>query len=93
MRVESDNLIIRSAVIEDAEQLTAWWNDGAVMAHAGFPNGLGINIEKTSQLIAQNKINRSQRCILEVDGLRIGELSYSVAASTADVGIKLCDTN
>ena len=21
-------------------QLAAWWNDGAVMAHAGFPNGL-----------------------------------------------------
>lgn len=41
MHIKYKNLTIRDAMAVDAEQLTAWWNDGAVMAHAGFPNGLG----------------------------------------------------
>ena len=35
------HLIIRDALVSDAALLCRWWNDGAVMAHAGFPNGLG----------------------------------------------------
>ena len=34
-----NNLTIRSAEAEDAAQLCGWWNDGAVMAHAGFHDG------------------------------------------------------
>ncbi len=41
MNIQYENLTIRQAEVADAKQLTAWWNDGAVMAHAGFPNGLG----------------------------------------------------
>ena len=46
MHIKYDSLTIRDAVAADAAQLTAWWNDGAVMAHAGFPNGLGTTVEK-----------------------------------------------
>ena len=46
MNLQYSNLTIRTAVPADAEQLAAWWNDGAVMAHAGFPLGLGITEEK-----------------------------------------------
>lgn len=35
------NLTIRNATVEDAVLLSAWWNDGKIMAHAGFPNGTG----------------------------------------------------
>lgn len=45
MKLEYDNIIIREAISEDAEQLRTWWNDGTVMEHAGFPNGLGITLE------------------------------------------------
>ena len=41
MNLQYRSLTIRTAVPSDAAQLTAWWNDGSVMAHAGFPNGLG----------------------------------------------------
>ena len=41
MNLQYKNLTIRDAVAADAEQLVTWWNNGAVMAHAGFPNGLG----------------------------------------------------
>lgn len=40
-KIQYENLTIRQAEVADAKQLAAWWNDGAVMAHAGFPNGLG----------------------------------------------------
>ena len=39
MDLQYEKLTIRDATPADAEQLTVWWNDGAVMAHAGFPNG------------------------------------------------------
>ena len=36
-----DNLTLRNATVKDADLLSAWWNDGKIMAHAGFPNGTG----------------------------------------------------
>ncbi len=41
MRVEYNDISIRNAETKDCEQLAKWWNDGNVMAHAGFPLGLG----------------------------------------------------
>lgn len=41
MLLRFKNLTIRNAETADSDQLSLWWNDGAVMAHAGFPNGLG----------------------------------------------------
>ena len=43
MKIQYENLTIRQAEAADAKQLAAWWNDGAVRAHAGFPNGLGYS--------------------------------------------------
>ena len=43
MELRYGNLLIRSALLSDAAQLAAWWNDGAVMAHAGFANGIGTD--------------------------------------------------
>ena len=41
MKIENNDLYIRNADVDDCAQLAKWWNDGGVMAHAGFPNGLG----------------------------------------------------
>ena len=46
MYLQHEEIVIRSALPEDAPQLCLWWNDGAVMAHAGFPNGIGTTAEK-----------------------------------------------
>ena len=43
MNIKYNHLCIRNAEKKDCEQLAAWWNDGTVMAHAGFPNGLGTS--------------------------------------------------
>ena len=79
MHIKYKNLTVRDAEDFDAEQLTAWWNDGAVMAHAGFPNGLGTNVEKVIAGL------HNGRLILEENERRIGEASYrTVGEGVAD---------
>ena len=51
-KIQYENLTIRQAEVADAKQLAAWWNDGAVMAHAGFPNGLGTTEEEIIEDLA-----------------------------------------
>lgn len=46
MLLEYKNLRIRNATTTDAVILTNWWNDGAIMAHVGFPKGIGENLLK-----------------------------------------------
>mgnify|MGYP002565728841 CR=1 FL=1 len=57
-KIQYENLTIRQAEVADAKQLAAWWNDGAVMAHAGFPNGLGTTEEEIIERLEQSKANQ-----------------------------------
>ena len=92
MRIEKDNIVIRSATINDAIQLNKWWNDGRVMEHAGFPNGLGESIEDTIENIKGWEGKLSQLCIIEIDDKVVGELSYSIKGDNAAYpGWKICD--
>ncbi len=63
MRIEKDNIVIRSATVDDAIQLNKWWNDGKVMEHAGFPNGLGESLEDTIENIQSKNDELRQLCI------------------------------
>ncbi len=93
MYLENGNLVIRSAEGKDAVQLNTWWNDGAVMAHAGFPNGLGEALEDTIAGIKENEKYLSQRCIIEIDGVLAGEMNFHLLEdNTAEIGIKICET-
>ncbi len=86
--IQYDNLTIRPAETADAKQLAAWWNDGAVMAHAGFPNGLG-----TTEEAVVARLGNGLMVILENDRL-IGECHYRNAADgAAEIGIKICETD
>lgn len=92
MRVEKEEIVIRSAVVGDSEQLTVWWNDGRVMAHAGFPKGLNQSVEETIRQIRRNETKLSQLCIIEIKGVPVGEISYGIGEGIAEIGIKICDT-
>ena len=86
--LQHDNLIIRTAMPEDAEQLILWWNDGSVMAHAGFPNGLGTTAEKERLRLPGNRL------IIEEAGRPIGECNArGVGEGAAEIGIKICETD
>ncbi len=52
MEITKGDIRIRNAGAADCEQLAAWWNDGVVMAHAGFPLGLGTTTEKVREELA-----------------------------------------
>lgn len=88
MKIKHKNVTIRQAEVADAKQLTAWWNDGAVMAHAGFPNGLGTTVEEVIEGLGNG------RMVIEESDRLIGECNYrNVADGVAEIGIKICETD
>lgn len=94
MQLTFNNLTIRNATPKDANQLCAWWNDGGVMAHAGFPNGLGTTADEIRQMLLRDSDEGGRCMIIEMDGLPVGEMSYSNAGEkTAEIGIKICDAS
>lgn len=90
MRCEHGNLCIRPARESDAETLCAWWNDGAVMAHAGFPHGLGLTPARVREQIRAETDDTVRRFLIEIDGEAAGEMSYRHLGDAADIGIKIC---
>ena len=93
VHIKKNDIEIRSATLKDAPLLNAWWNDGAVMAHAGFPKGLGQSLEETRQQIAAYEGKLSQLCIIEIDGRPVGELSFGIGQNEAQTGFKICDSS
>ena len=88
MLVEYNTLRIRNAAAKDAAQLAAWWNDGAVMAHAGFPNGLGTTEEEVAEGLGVGLM------VIEENDRPIGECNYrDVDGGAAEIGIKICETD
>jgi len=91
MYITYNNLTIRNAISTDAEQLCAWWNDGAIMAHAGFPNGVGDTPERIRESLAGDTDDTHRRHIIELTGKPIGEMNYrNKGAGVAEIGIKIC---
>ena len=85
MELQHGNILLRDATKADAKQLAEWWNDGAVMAHAGFPNGLGTTEEEVAEDIGTGAL------IIEEAGKPIGEANYRIVDDkAAEIGIKIC---
>ena len=92
MKLEYDGILLRNAEESDCKQLAAWWNDGAVMAHAGFPMGLGTTPEKIAAQIATDSDDTRRRLIMDYSGKPIGEMSFRILEDgSAEIGIKICD--
>lgn len=89
MRLEYDNLLIREATTEDAEQICVWWNDGAVMEHAGFSNGLGVTV---NGIIEEIEETDGSLHLIYYKNSPIGEIHYNEAdEGICEIGIKICD--
>ena len=86
MYLQYHDLTIRDARPADAPQLVRWWNDGAVMAHAGFPLGLGTTVEKEAA-----RLPASGRLMLEYEDQPIGEMNWRDVGGAAEIGIKICE--
>lgn len=91
MWLQYKNLTIRNATVADASLLSSWWNDGKIMAHAGFPNGTGETPDEIAQKI-QKDTDENRRLMIELDRKPVGEMSYyKRGEDTAEIGIKICD--
>ena len=85
-------LTIRNAAEADSVLLSAWWNDGRIMAHAGFTRGTGETPEKIAAKLSEDKDGERRRFIIEYRGIPIGETSYcNVGNQTAEIGIDICN--
>lgn len=94
MRIQKNDILIRNAGEGDCGQLAVWWNDGNVMAHAGFPLGLHTTAEKIRDQIAEDTDETKRRLIIEYRGRSIGEMSYcNMGDRTAEIGIKICESS
>lgn len=94
MFLQHRDIVIRHANAGDAPQLAAWWNNGSIMAHAGFPNGLGTTPEKIAADIATDSDDTRRRLILLFKDSPIGEMCYrNIGNRTADIGIKICESS
>ena len=93
MYLQYKQITIRNAEEADAPLLADWWNDGAVMAHAGFPRGLGTTAEKVAKDIRLDSDDTRRRLILTYSDVPIGEMCFrNVGNDTADIGIKICES-
>lgn len=94
MERKYNDISIRNARKEDAKQLCKWWNDGVVMAHAGFPNGLGTTIDEVAARIEKESDETTRRHIILLKDSAIGEMNYrNLGNGTCEIGIKICDTD
>ena len=92
MNIKYNQLCIRNAEKKDCEQLAKWWNDGKVMAHAGFPNGLGTTATEIEQQIVNDSDQTKRRLIIEHKNRLIGEMSFYVYENGKyEIGIKICE--
>lgn len=84
----------RGAETGDAKQLCKWWNDGAVMAHAGFPKGLGTTVEEVTAKIEKESDETIRRHIIFLEDIAVGEMNYrNLGSGICEIGIKICDTD
>lgn len=91
MVITSGNLLVRSARIGDAKQLTQWWNDGDFMAHAGFPYGLNIQEGDIEKDIEAMNPEEDWLLMIEKDDQPIGEMGCRFKeGNVAEIGIKIC---
>lgn len=92
MKIIYKDILIRNAEESDASQLASWWNDGSVMAHAGFPNGVNTNEERIKEQI-KNYTDLHRVLMIEYKGKAIGEVNYEFSDDDrCEIGIKICDS-
>jgi RimJ/RimL family protein N-acetyltransferase len=92
MLITDQELTIRNAEAKDAPLLCKWWNDGILMAHVGFPNGLGTTEEKIRYQISTDTDETRRLLIIEIASIPVGEMNFKNKGNgSVEIGIKVCE--
>ena len=92
MKLSYQNYTLHEATLDDVYLLTEWWNDGNIMAHAGFPKGLNIESHEIEKIILKNSIEKAILFIIRFGEKSIGETNYRVCDNKEiEIGIKIVD--
>ena len=87
------NLIIKETTKEDLDNVLSLWNDGDSMKFVGFPNGLGITMEKLEKWLLNINVNENRKhySIYDKSIGYCGETYYSIDKTNdlATLDIKL----
>ena len=73
---ETERLVVRTAVVEDARMLYSLWTDPRVMTNVGFPEGLTITREEIEASISEQQPSEFGKYLIVVrreDGTVLGE--------------------
>jgi RimJ/RimL family protein N-acetyltransferase len=99
--IQGKKVSIRPLTQNDASLLFTWWNDGKIMKHVGYKEGLNITLEQINQRIQEevedkNEKRVSRRYIISTLDKKtpIGEISYDsldLKNNSCSFGIKICD--
>lgn len=81
------DLTVRRASLNDAPLLAAWWNDGRLMAHAGFPQGTGQTAAQVEAELRDDAGRRRCRLILEKGRSPVGEMICFATEENGTMGI------
>lgn len=89
----NNNCEIKETSERDFQNILSLWNNGEVMSFVGFPNGLGITLEKLHDWF-KSAINKPHKCHYSIYNNEIGycgETFYSVdfKSKTGTLDIKL----
>lgn len=96
MELIRNHLKIRTATEHDAELLASWWNDGNIMEHAGFPNGVGTTPDIVREQIRTGEEDGIYRFIIEIENKPAGEMCYrdfDPTDKSYELGIKICEAS
>lgn len=94
IHLKYQDIALRSALPSDAKRLVAWWRDGAVMAHAGFPHGIEVDehdLVKRLEKQSSNSNAHNHLFIIMFSNNPIGEMNVNYREYEAEIGIKICE--
>lgn len=94
MYIQYKDILIRNVEESDCKQLADWWNDGNLMAHAGFPDGLGTTEEEVKEKVSNDSDDTIRRMVILYKDKLIGETNFTVCEDNRyEIGIKICDNS
>ncbi len=90
-KIYGKKVILHKTTGKDLPDLVDLWNDGRVMKYAGFPEGLGYNLEKASDWFnkLQKEKNRHHFVVYSKDIGFCGEVYYKIDAKYKRAGLDI----